>query len=85
MFTVGDILQLRQGSDMARGDDTGKLKSAVVEWVNDLYGASEPPLRTNSKDERGLFNDHTGRLLCPGEYDWDDLRSVYQLLSSLSS
>jgi len=58
---------------MARGDDTGKLKSAVVEWVNDLYGASEPPLRANSKDERGLFNDHTGRLLCPGEYDWNDL------------
>jgi hypothetical protein len=61
---------------MARGDDTGKLKSAVVEWVNDLYGPSNPPLRSISKYERGLNNDHTGRLLCPGEYDWDDLRSV---------
>lgn len=69
-------MQLRQGSDMARGDDTGKLKSAVVEWVNDLYGPSDPPLRSISKYERGLSNDHTGRLLCPGEYDWDDMRSV---------
>jgi hypothetical protein len=69
-----ETLQLRQGADMARGDDTGKLKFAVVEWVNDLYGVSVPPLRTNSKDERGLCNDHTGRLLCPGEYNWDDLR-----------
>jgi hypothetical protein len=59
---------------MARGDDTGKLKSAVVEWVNDLYGPSDPPLRANSKDKRGLNGDHTGRLLCPGEYDWDDMR-----------
>jgi hypothetical protein len=64
---------LRHGSDMARGDDTGKLKSAVVEWVNDIYGPSDPPLRANSKDERGLNNDHTGRLLCPGEYNWDDM------------
>ena len=61
---------------MAQGDDTGKLKSAVVEWVNDLYGHSTPPLRANSKDERGLDNDHTGRLLCPGERDWDDMWSV---------
>jgi len=72
--TSNDTLQLRQGADMARGDDTGKLKSAVVEWVNDLYGLSVPPLRANSKDERGLCNDYTGRLLCPGEYNWDDLR-----------
>ena len=62
---------------MARGDDTGKLKFAVVEWVNDLYGASQPALRANSKDERGLFSDHTGRLLCPGEYDWGDVRFVH--------
>jgi hypothetical protein len=48
---------------MAQGDDAGKLKSAVVEWVNELYGQSAPPLRVNSKDERGLNNDHTGQLL----------------------
>jgi hypothetical protein len=59
---------------MARGDDTGKLKCAVIEWVNDLYGLSDPLLRGNSKDERGLNGDHTGRLLCPGEYSWDDMR-----------
>jgi hypothetical protein len=76
VFSVNKRLQLRQGSDMARGDDTGKLKSAVVEWVNDLYGPSNPPLRSISKYERGLNNDHTGWLLCPGEYDWDDMRSV---------
>lgn len=69
-------MQLRKGSDMARGDDAGKLKVATVEWVNELCGISTPPLRANSKDERGLDSDHTGRLLCPGEYAWDDLRYV---------
>ena len=69
---------------MARGDNTCKLKAAIVEWVNDLYGPSEPVLRANSKDERGLYGDGTGWLLCPGEYDWDDLGSVvHHFLSSL--
>ncbi|KIM77418.1 hypothetical protein PILCRDRAFT_12056 [Piloderma croceum F 1598] len=63
---------LRAGSDMARGDDANNLKAAVVTWVNDLYGPSDPVLKANSKDERGLANNHTGRLLCPGEYCWDD-------------
>ena len=67
------LLQLRKGSDMACGDDAGSLKSAVVTWVNESFGPSVPALKTNSKDERGLESDHTGRLLCPGEFDWGDL------------
>ena len=34
---------------MARSDDAGKLKCAVIEWVNDLDGPSDPTLRANSK------------------------------------
>ena len=57
---------------MARGDDANNLKAAVVIWVDELYGPSDPALKAKSKDERGLANDHTGLLLCPGEYCWDD-------------
>lgn len=64
--------KLRIGSDAARGDDAGNLKIAVVEWVDALYGPSVPQLKPGSKDERGLDNDSTGRLLCPSEYNWDD-------------
>jgi len=60
---------LRKGSDNTRGDDAGGLKAIVVTWVNDRYGPSTPALKANSKVERGLDNDHTGCLLCPGEYD----------------
>jgi len=63
---------LRIGSDAARGDDASNLKAAVITWINDLYGPSDPVLKAKSKDERGFANDHTGRLLCPGEFDWDD-------------
>src|ERR1700683_3880674 len=66
--------QLRKGSDNARGDDAGNLKSAIVAWVNDQYGLSTPVLRVDSKKERGLENDHTSRLLCPAEFDWDNER-----------
>lgn len=58
---------------MARGDDTCSLKAALVTWINEIHGASVPPLRCSTKAERGLDNDHTGRLLCPAEYDWDDM------------
>jgi hypothetical protein len=70
----GRGFQLRKGSDNARADDAGNLKTVVVTWVNDLYGTSTPALRANSKTERGLENDHTGRLICPAEYPWDDMR-----------
>ncbi|KAF7976661.1 hypothetical protein HWV62_5999 [Athelia sp. TMB] len=63
---------LKKGSDNARSDDTSKLKTAVVYWVDSALGTSTPPLRINSKHERGLDNDVTGRLLCPSEYSWED-------------
>jgi hypothetical protein len=59
---------------MARGDDAGNLKVSIVTWVNDLYGPSKPHLRIDSKIERGLENDHTGRLISPAEFSWDDIR-----------
>jgi hypothetical protein len=30
------------------------------------------PLSTRQRDDRGLQNDVTGRLLCPIEFSWDD-------------
>ena len=58
---------------MARADDTSHLKAAIVTWVVDMFGPSDPPLWARSKDERGFTDDHTGRLLCPSEFSWNDL------------
>jgi hypothetical protein len=59
---------------MARADDAATLKMAVVGWIDSMFGLSDPALRPKYKDGRGLDNDHCGRLLCPAEYDWDDVR-----------
>jgi len=56
-----------------RGETTQAISRLLfVTWVVDMYGASDPPLRARSKDERGFANEHTGRLLCPSEFSWDD-------------
>jgi hypothetical protein len=61
---------------MARGDDSSSLKHAVVEWIHDLFGATLHRLDTKGKNGRGLNHDHCGKLLCPIEYDWTDMRCV---------
>jgi hypothetical protein len=67
---------LQTGANDARSDDTSRLKIAVAEWIN-----SRSPSTTNApshlsakgKDERGINHDITGFLLCPIDYDWDDI------------
>jgi hypothetical protein len=66
--------QILEGAGMARGDDTSSLKTAVVEWLDRIFGVSDPPLLSKSKDGRGLDNDFCGLLLCPAEWDWTDGR-----------
>jgi hypothetical protein len=65
--------KLRKGTDGARGDDTGAMKKAIVSWMSQLFQASNPPLDPDVKSDRGLDHDDTGRLLCPSEYNWEDL------------
>ena len=36
---------------MAQGHDTSHLKAAVVGWVVDAFGVSDPPLQVRSKDK----------------------------------
>ena len=57
---------------MACSDDARNLKWAVVGWIIKIYGPSSPPLKVDSKAERGFENDFTGTLLCPSEWSWDD-------------
>ncbi|KZP11486.1 hypothetical protein FIBSPDRAFT_756603, partial [Athelia psychrophila] len=63
---------LLKGADMARGDDASTLKTMVVSWMYETFGPSIPSLVSSAKYGRGLHNDHTGRLICPCEFNWDD-------------
>lgn len=70
---------------MARGDDASTLKTMVVGWVQEIFGPSVPPLSANIKDRRGLHNEQTGRLLCPGELDWENEEYVVQFQTVYTS
>ncbi|KAG1777612.1 hypothetical protein EV702DRAFT_1197231 [Suillus placidus] len=63
------LKMLRQGADSARGDDTSKLKTLILEWVNrefKLVSLIDP----DDKISCGFTHDVCGRLLCPAELDW---------------
>ncbi|KAL0060723.1 hypothetical protein AAF712_012503 [Marasmius tenuissimus] len=67
-------------ADEARGDDIKRLKAEVANWINtldhlDVSGPNDPFsfIQTHTRVGRGFTNPVTGRLLCPIEYDWEDL------------
>jgi len=71
--------KLQAGANNARSDDTARLKVAIAEWLNSRTPPSprevtsyNTRLSTRGKEERGISNDITGRLLCPIDYNWDD-------------
>ncbi|KAJ7782273.1 hypothetical protein DFH07DRAFT_728372, partial [Mycena maculata] len=63
---------LTHGSRNTRSDDTKNLKAAIVPWLQRLF-VDMPALDVESREDRGIYNDFVGALLCPTEYDWDDL------------
>ena len=58
------VLKLTDGAD-----DACHLKLTVVTWLTD----ANPQLIAHDKTGRGLYNDTTARLICPVEFDWDDV------------
>jgi hypothetical protein len=69
MFLIN--LQLQRGANDARSDDVRRIKEEVANWINQTLSPTTP-LSLKQRDDRGLQNDITGRLLCPIELSWDD-------------
>ncbi|KAJ3756362.1 hypothetical protein EV360DRAFT_85034 [Lentinula raphanica] len=73
--------RLKEYEDRLRANVTPSNVSSTS--VSHMTGSSASPstpvleqmeeFRPNSRDNRGLQNDITGRLLCPAEFDWNDL------------
>ncbi|KAF9533408.1 hypothetical protein CPB83DRAFT_782959 [Crepidotus variabilis] len=62
---------LQKGANDARSDDVRRIKEEIAVWLNH-NNPTATPLSPKSRDNRGLQNDVTGRLLCPIEHKWDD-------------
>ncbi|KAF9464229.1 hypothetical protein BDZ94DRAFT_1162369, partial [Collybia nuda] len=49
------------------------LKPAVISWITALFENPNPPLEPTTKSDRGFEHNATGRLLCPIDYNWDEI------------
>ncbi|KAJ7934480.1 hypothetical protein B0H13DRAFT_2305580 [Mycena leptocephala] len=66
------LTALRGGSRNARSDDTKNVREAIVPWLTLGFPELSPTLDAHSRENRGIYHDDLGRLLCPVEFDWDD-------------
>ncbi|KAG2159780.1 uncharacterized protein EDB93DRAFT_1099241 [Suillus bovinus] len=64
--------KLNEGSDGARGDDLASLKCAVADWLMERTPTPNPTIHRQDKSGQGFYNNVTGRLLCPVDYDWSN-------------
>ncbi|KAH7917428.1 hypothetical protein BV22DRAFT_1026345 [Leucogyrophana mollusca] len=62
--------RIMKGADAARGEDATHLKSAVASWLP--FEPGQAKINPRYKDGRGFYNDATGRLICPVDYNWED-------------
>ena len=64
---------MRQGARNARSDDTKNLKSAICPWLQKAHPEMDA-LDPDSRDDRGITNDHIALILLPTEFflAWDD-------------
>ncbi|KAG6818922.1 hypothetical protein H0H93_000271 [Arthromyces matolae] len=63
---------LTRGANDARSDDISTIKKLVATWLNKNH-QTVPSLIPEDRANRGIKHDMTGMLLCPIEYDWNDL------------
>ncbi|KAH0827361.1 hypothetical protein J3R83DRAFT_4005 [Lanmaoa asiatica] len=69
----GVLQQLGKGADSGHNKDTHRLKVLVVHWLMEGSPKPDPPLSISDKSRREFYNDATGKLLCPVDYDWNNL------------
>jgi hypothetical protein len=65
--------QLQRGADCARSDDLNRIRGFIADWLNAAIPHPTVLLNPNCRSNRGLAHDVTGRLLCPADFDWDNL------------
>lgn len=65
--------ELQHGGNGARSDDLSRIRACIADWLNQANPRASPLLDANCRKNRGIAHDTTGQLLCPAEFDWDNL------------
>ncbi|KAJ3560012.1 hypothetical protein NP233_g11106 [Leucocoprinus birnbaumii] len=63
--------KLQDGANSARSDDISRIRANLASWLNKRCGSD--PLDPEDRVNRGLQHDVCGKLLCPIDFNWDDL------------
>ncbi|KAG6850490.1 hypothetical protein C0991_010330, partial [Blastosporella zonata] len=63
---------LTKGANDARSDDISILKRSIAVWLNKLP-ETKPHFLPDSCSNCGIQHNMAGKLLCPIEFEWDDL------------
>ncbi|KJA23053.1 hypothetical protein HYPSUDRAFT_201615 [Hypholoma sublateritium FD-334 SS-4] len=66
-------VELQRGADSARSDDLNRIRASIADWLNGAHNRPEVLLKPSCRKNRGIQHDVTGRLLCPAEFDWNNL------------
>ena len=67
-----DSLQMQEAAQQVRGDDTGRLKTRVLDILA-IAHRDQPialPVDIYDKSQRGFNHEFIGSLLCPAGMDW---------------
>uniref|UniRef100_A0A8H7XUS1 Uncharacterized protein n=1 Tax=Psilocybe cubensis TaxID=181762 RepID=A0A8H7XUS1_PSICU len=65
------LRNVEKKGNAARSDNVRRMKEEVATFLNQMYNPSQH-FFTKSRDQRGLQNTITGRLLCPIMHDWSN-------------
>ncbi|KAJ3792101.1 hypothetical protein GGU11DRAFT_750529, partial [Lentinula aff. detonsa] len=66
-----DYTSLESGANAVRSEDIHNSAAELADWLNQR--SPQPLIDRHSRLGRGFRHDLTGRLLCPIDFDWDDL------------
>ncbi|KAJ3749914.1 hypothetical protein DFH05DRAFT_1538439 [Lentinula detonsa] len=64
---------LETGANAARSEDIHNGAMELADWLNQRSPGPQPPIDRQTRVCRGFAHDLTGRLLCPIDFDWDNM------------
>ncbi|KAJ3749802.1 hypothetical protein EV360DRAFT_89650 [Lentinula raphanica] len=64
---------LELGANAARSEDIHNGAMELADWLNQRSPGPQPQIDRQTRIGRGFVHELTGRLLCPIDFDWDDL------------
>ncbi|KAI5992631.1 hypothetical protein EDC04DRAFT_2872768 [Pisolithus marmoratus] len=80
-YSAYQELGIQKGASGARADDTKSMKATIIDWITPKGQTLIPHMPRNVKTGQGFHHEHTGALLCPTGYEWENAETKAKLHS----